>query len=71
MKNVGLILWNVTAICEMFKTSWQMGKHLMKDDLENHQKTFGSMVECHPVSAGHQSRLNQFGEKVFPEIFLG
>ena len=30
------ILGNVTAICEMFKTSRQMGKHQMKSELENH-----------------------------------
>ena len=26
------------GICEVFKTSWQTGKHLMRDDLENHLK---------------------------------
>ena len=36
MKNGGLIPWNVTAICEMSKTSWQMGKHRMKGDFRNH-----------------------------------
>ena len=29
-KNGGRILWNVSAICEMFKTSWHMGRHHMK-----------------------------------------
>ena len=39
MKNVGLILWNdVIPICETYKTSWLMGKHLMKDDSEIHLK---------------------------------
>ena len=38
MKNGGLILWNATAIREMSKTSWQMGKLLMKVDSENHSK---------------------------------
>ena len=38
MKNGGLILWNAVSICEMFKTSWQMGKLLMKADSENHLK---------------------------------
>ena len=32
------ILWNAVAICEMSKTSWQMGKLRMKDELENHSK---------------------------------
>ena len=38
MKGGGLILWNAIAICEMSKTSWQMGKRQMKDDPENHSK---------------------------------
>ena len=32
---------------------------------------FGSMIEYHYISAEDQSRLHQFGEKVFLEIFLG
>ena len=36
MKDGGLILWNATAIYEMFKTSWQMGKHLNNGVSENH-----------------------------------
>ena len=38
MKSGGLILWNAIAICEMSKTSWQMGKHVTNGDLENHLK---------------------------------
>ena len=38
MKNGWLVLWNAIAICEMSKTSWQMGKLLMKGDSENHLK---------------------------------
>ena len=30
MKNCGRILWNAVAICEMFKTSWQMENSLRK-----------------------------------------
>ena len=30
------IPWNVTVICEMFQTSWQVGIHLMNGDLGNH-----------------------------------
>ena len=37
-KNGGLVLWSAVAICEMSKTSWQMGKHLMNGDLENLSK---------------------------------
>ena len=32
---------------------------------------FGSMVECHPISAKGQSRLHQVGKKVLRGIFLG
>ena len=32
---------------------------------------FGALVEYHPISARDQSRLLQFGKKVFPGIFLG
>ena len=32
---------------------------------------FGSLVEYYPVSAKDQSRIHQFGKKVFPGLFLG
>ena len=32
---------------------------------------FGAIVEHHPISSRHQSRLQQFGKKVLPGIFLG
>ena len=38
MKNGGLMPWSATAICDMFKTSCQMRKHLMKDKMEIHLK---------------------------------
>ena len=38
MKNGGLILWNATVICEVSKTSWQLGLLLVKDDSGNHSK---------------------------------
>ena len=31
---------------------------------------FGTLVEYHPISVRDQSRLHQFGKKVFPRIFL-
>ena len=37
-ENGGLVLRNVAAICEMFKTSWQVGKHIAKGELENQFK---------------------------------
>ena len=39
MKNGGLILCNAVAVYEMFKTSWKMGKHLVRGDSENHLKS--------------------------------
>ena len=32
---------------------------------------FGSLVEYCPTSAKDQSRIHQFGKKVFPGLFLG
>ena len=32
---------------------------------------FGAIVEHHPISAKNESKLHQFGAKVFPGIFLG
>ena len=32
---------------------------------------FGSLVECHPITAKDQSRIHQFGKKVLPGLFLG
>ena len=66
---------NGTAFCEMFKTSWQTGKILVKGDSEKHFQgptiPSGAMVEYLPVSAKDQSRIHQFGKKVLPGIFLG
>ena len=75
MRSGGQILWNAVAICEMSKTSWQTGKLLVKEDLENHSKDqsfpFGAMVEYYPISARDQARFQQFGKKNLPAIFLG
>ena len=74
MKNGGLILWKAVAICEVSKTSWQMGL-LFKDDLENYPKgqqfLLVHLIEYHPISARDQSRLHQFDRKVLPLILLG
>ena len=32
---------------------------------------FGSLVECHHITAKDQSRIHQFGKKVLPGLFLG
>ena len=64
MKNGGLV-----AICEIFKTFWQMEKLLVKDDSKNHLFKgpvipFEAMVEYYPISARDPSRLHQFGKKI-------
>ena len=73
--NGGLIPWNAIAICEMYKTSWQMGKLLTRGDSENHAKgpviPFGAMVEYYPISSRDQSTLHQCGKKVLPRICFG
>ena len=75
MNNGALIPRNATFICEKFKTSRQMEKHLTNGDLEEPFKgpviPFGAMVEYQAISAKDQSRLHQFGKTVLPEIFLG
>ena len=69
------IPWNAFAICEIFKTSWHVGKFLMKGRSANHLKgpiiLCGAMVEYHPISARDQSRLHHFGKKALPGIFFG
>ena len=32
---------------------------------------FGSLVECHPITAKDQPRIHQFGKKVLLGLFLG
>ena len=75
MKGGGLVLWNVTAICEMSKTSLQKGKLSMKDDLDNQTKGQKFLLEqwlnIIRISERDQSRLHQFGKTVLPGIFLG
>ena len=73
MKIGGQILWNATPICETFKISCLMGRLHTKDVLENQpfkgpNIPFGSLVEYYPISAKDQSRIHQFGEKVFTWI---
>ena len=75
MKNGGLVQWFVAAICEVFKTSGQMGKHRLKGDSENNFEgpviPFGSMVEYYLISARDQLRLHHHGKKVLPGFFIG
>ena len=67
MKGGGQTQWHATAICEMSKTSWHMGKRHTRDDLQNHSKgpiiPFGAMIEYHPSSPKDQAR------KYYQEFF--
>ena len=74
MKSGGPVLRNAAAICELFKTSWQMVKLLKNGDSEKPLKgpviPFCAMVEHHPISAKDQSSLHLFGKRVLPCICL-
>ena len=75
MKNGGPVLWNAIAIYETFKISWQMGRHFMKDDSENHlmARIYRSVQWLNIIrflQKASQGSLH-FGEKVLPGIFLG
>ena len=68
----GLITWNAVDVCQTFKTSWQVGKHLRKGAPENHLKAWlFRLVDCPPISARDQSKLHQCGKKVLPGVLLG
>ena len=68
------IPWNVTPICETFK--------ILSDGKTSYERRFGqpfkgptfpfgSLVEHCTTSAKDQSRIHQFGKKVFPGLFFG
>ena len=75
MKNGGLIPWNAVPTCGTFKISCLMGRHHMKDALENLlMDQFSRLVhwvEYYPISAKDQPRIHQFGKQVLPGLFLG
>ena len=75
MKSGGLILWNATAIFETLNTSWWMRKTPFErrfgETIKGPIVPFGAMVKYHPISIRDRSRLQQFGKKVLPGIFLG
>ena len=60
--------------CEIFKISCLMGNHPIKRrsgiPFNGPVKTFGAVVEYHPISAKDVSRLHQLGPKVLPSKFL-
>ena len=74
MKSGRLILWNADAVCEMFKTPWQMGEPLMRYDSEIHfmDRSFRSEQWLNIFRLQKdQLRLHQFGKNVLPGIFFG
>ena len=64
MRNGGLIPRNALLIYDMFKIYCLMGRHHMKDALENLFKgpivLSDSVVEYYPISAKDQSRIHHF-----------
>ena len=58
-------LRNVTDLLSDGKTSYE--RRPLKEPIF----PFGSLLEHHPVTAKDQSRINQFGKKVLPGLFLG
>ena len=75
MKNGGLILWNAAAICEMSKTSWQMGKPLWKvmwgEPFQDPTVPLVAMVEYYPISARASPGSTNLARKFYQEYFLG
>ena len=75
MKNGGFLLWNAVVFCDMFKTSWTMGKtpyeRRFGEPFKGPITSSGAMVEYHPTSPKDQARIHQFGKKVLAGIFLG
>ena len=75
MKNGMLTPRNSIVIREMSRTSWQMGKHLMNGDLENHSKgqhflleQWLNMTRFHHVICQDFIKL---ARKFYQESFLG
>ena len=50
--------------------SEQRVRNVLENHLERPIIPFGSLVECHPLTANHQSRIHQFGKKVLLGLFL-
>ena len=61
-------LRNVTDLLFDGKTPYE---RRFGQPLIGHIIPFGSLVECHPITAKDQSRIHQFGKKVLPGLFLG
>ena len=61
-------LRNVTDLLSDGKTPYE---RRLGQPFKGHIIPFGSLVEYHPITAKDQSRIHQFGKKVFPGLFLG
>ena len=75
MKNIGLILWNAMAICEVFKTTpgrWEKTpcERRIGEPFKSPVIPFGAMVEYYPISARDQSWLHQCCKNVLTGQFL-
>ena len=46
-------------------------KDVLGNLLKDQSSRFGSLVEYYPITAKDQSRIQQFGKKVLPGLFLG
>ena len=74
MKVGGQILWNVTPTAKLTDLLFD-GKTPYERRFGQPFKgliiPFGSLVECHPLTAKDQSRIHQFGKTALPGLFLG
>ena len=75
LKTGGQIPWNVVPIFETSQISYLIGKKPYErrfgQPLKGPIIPVGSLVEYHPKTAKDQSKIHQFGKKVFPGLFLG
>ena len=71
MKIGGQIPWNVTPVCKTSQIYYLMGRRRFGQQFKGPIVPFGSLVECHPITAKDQSRIHQFGKKVLPGLFIG
>ena len=74
MKDGGLVVWNAIAICEMSKTSWQMGKTLYERRFGEPSK--GPIIPCGAMAdIRFRREINQhfinLARKYYLESFLG
>ena len=74
MKAGGQILWNVTLsrnVTDLLSDGKTPYERRFGQLIKGPIIPFGSMVKYHPLTAKDQSRIQQFGKKVLPGLFLG